>query len=261
MRFVMHGIGNKNLEMKTSLILLLTVFSSFIASAQYNAEEDLISRFRPGTMWWFTGLKPAEEEKVRKYDRLIFDLTYNDWIGDEDLFNISLPSLGLNSNLMFDIPITKGNTVSFGIGGCYGFSTIRHDRAMYSDFYTKETTLYPETVSSGYKKNVLVMHNFAMPLEFRFRTKGWKHFKVHVGGKVGYNASIYNKSKYVVEEASYIIKSRDLFDTARLTYSTHIRIGIRNWALYGQYAINPMFTKAGSTKLNHIQMGLSVSLF
>lgn len=257
----MHGIGNKNLEMKISLIALLTVFSSFIASAQYNAEEDLISRFRPGTMWWFTGLTPAQEEKVRKYDRLIFDLTYNDWIGDENPFKVKLPSLGLNTSLMFDIPITKGNTVSFGIGGCYGFSTIRHDRAFYSNFDTKETIIYASDSVTTFSKSALVSHNFSMPIEFRFRSKGWKHVKFHLGGKIGYNAAIYNKSKFDVQDATYTIKSRDLFDAARLTYSAHVRIGIRNWALFGQYGINPMFTKSGSTKLNHIQMGLSISLF
>lgn len=257
----MLGIGNKNLEMKISLLILMTFFSCLTVFAQYNAEEDLISRFRPGTMWWFTGLKPAPEEKVRKYDRLIFDLTYNDWVGDEDLFKVSLPSLGLNTNIMFDIPITKGNTVSFGIGGCYGFSTIRHDRGFYSDFNTKETKLYSTDSLILFSKSSLVTHNFSLPIEFRFRSKGWKHVKFHLGGKLGYNAAIYNKSSYSVQDASYTIKSRDLFDAARLTYSAHVRLGIRNWAIYGQYGINPLFLSKGSSQLNHVQMGLSISLF
>ena len=47
-----------------------------------------ISRFRPGTMWFMTGFRPAIPEKVRKYDRLVFDITYNDWLGDRDPFKV-----------------------------------------------------------------------------------------------------------------------------------------------------------------------------
>lgn len=256
----MLGNGNKIIAMKSSLVVIFILINS-IAFGQYNAEDSMISRFRPGTMWWYTGLKPAIPEKVRKYDRLIFDVTYNDWIGDEDLFKVKPTSLGLNTNFMFDIPIAKENVVSFGVGGCYSFWTLRHDRAIITNYDTKTTLVYSSDSTTAFKKSTLVGHNFSLPIEFRFRSKGWKHFKFHIGGKVGYLASVYNRSKFEADGGDYILKSKDLFDVSRLTYSVHTRIGIRNWAVFAQYNINPIFTNKSSTQVNHVQMGLSISLF
>ena len=47
----------------------------------------------------------------------------------------------------------------------------------------------------------------------------------------------------------------------RLIYSVHARVGLRNWALYFSYNLNPIFSNQLSTQLNLVQMGLSVSLF
>ena len=96
--------------------------------AQYDSKGDSIpSKFRPGAMWFFTGWRPASIEKVHKYDRLIFDITYNDWMGDKDLFEVHWASIGLNTNLLFDIPLTKGNTVSIGTGLSHEFHVTRHN--------------------------------------------------------------------------------------------------------------------------------------
>ena len=82
MRSCMPGNGkNILLNMYKLILSIIICVVSGNAISQYNSEgEDLISRFRPGSMWFYTGLRPATPEKVRKYDRLIFDVTYNDWI-------------------------------------------------------------------------------------------------------------------------------------------------------------------------------------
>ena len=57
--------------MRNFLLILFVFLSAGKAYSQYNSEgKDLISRFHPGTMWFYTGLRPATPEKVRKYDRL-----------------------------------------------------------------------------------------------------------------------------------------------------------------------------------------------
>ena len=62
-----------------------------VGHSQYDSKVDgPISQFKAGFMWFYTGLRPAKEDKVRKYDRLIFDLTYNDWNGDSKLFQMNL---------------------------------------------------------------------------------------------------------------------------------------------------------------------------
>ena len=91
--------------MNKVLVLLGFILLANVGFSQYNSEGELTSRFRAGFMWFYTGLRPAKVDKVRKYDRLIFDITYNDWNGDQELFQNHWASIGLNTNLMFDIPL------------------------------------------------------------------------------------------------------------------------------------------------------------
>ena len=49
-----------------NLTILILCLASFTATAQYDGKgENEVSRFRPGFIWYFTGLKPAKVEKVR----------------------------------------------------------------------------------------------------------------------------------------------------------------------------------------------------
>src|SRR5574343_803525 len=126
---------------KLWLTLLLAILS-FSLNAQYNSEgADLISRFRPGTMWFYTGLRPATPEKVRKYDRLMFDLTYNTFNGALKPFKNNWNSIGFNTNLMFEIPITKGNTVSFGIGFTHSLFSVETSGHIFGADSTYSKTL------------------------------------------------------------------------------------------------------------------------
>ncbi len=244
------------------LVVIFSCLVGFSLSAQYDGKGDNeVSRFRPGFMWYFTGLKPAKVEKVRKYDRLIFDVTYNDWIGDRNLFQNHWASIGMNTNLMFDIPLTKGNTVSLGLGVSHQFSVIRHNGLLLQDDLIGTTTWQAKTDSNFFNKGIFGGNSFSIPLELRFRKESWRHFKFHIGGKIGYQVNAY--SKYVIGNGGNrdIQKYYGFPDLNRLVYSAHIRIGLRNWALFGSYNFNAIFSTTGSTQLNHVQMGLSVSLF
>ena len=235
---------------------------SFAAHAQFDSKGDSIqSRFRPGTMWFFTGWRPASVEKVRKYDRLIFDITYNDWVGDKDLFQNHWGSIGLNTNFMFDIPLTKGNTISLGAGLSHSFSVIRHNGRLDGIDSTGITMWQPKQPSDKFRKSVFGGHSFSIPFELRFRKESWRHFKFHVGGKIGVQSSAY--SKYVTGHwlDRNVVKNYSFPDQNFLLYSAHIRLGFRNWALFGSYNFNKLFSNKNSIQLNHVQMGLSISLF
>lgn len=243
--------------MKIKSLIIFCILSGYL-QAQYDSEESNKSRFRPGIFWYFTGYKPAHPEKVRKYDRFIFDVTYSDWNGDVKPFQNHWASIGLNTNLLFDIPVVKKNTISIGLGICYGFQTIRHNQNLWVSNQEKSTVISAIPQLNNFEKNSIVGHNFSIPIELRFRSKGWKHFKVHVGGKVGVQASL--KGKTFFTDGQGRVKT-SLPDIQRFTYSVHARFGIRNWALFGAYYFNPMFTNSQSSQLNMIQMGLSVSVF
>lgn len=253
----MHGIGSKNETMKSKIIFIFLVIG-LQANAQYDSEGENTSRFRPGLFWFFTGYNPSIPGKVRKYDRLIFDITHSDWTGGLKPFNNHWASIGLNTNLMFDIPLAKKNVVSLGVGICYGFHTIRHNKNVIVDPSNSWTIVSDSSMNSSLKKSSFAGHNFSIPLELRFRTNGWKHFKVHLGGKIGFESNFYGKLKSNSGgKASRLI----LPDYNQLTYGAYVRIGIRNYSILASYNFNPIFSNSNSTKLNMIQLGLSVSLF
>lgn len=232
------------------------------ASAQDNSQDEGKSRFRPGAFWMYTGIRPAKPGKPEKYDRLIVDLTYNDWIGERNLFTNHWASIGVNTSFIFDIPLTKKvNKVSFGIGVSHEYTNIRHNANLIIDEVANTTTYMDKQATDWFKRSALSGHSFSVPIEFRFRTKGWQHFKFHIGGKVGYQVNSLSKSVGKINDYKVVSKQHGFPDDSKLIYSAHIRIGVRNWALFASYSFNPLFTSSQSTRLNRVQMGLSLSLF
>ena len=241
---------------------LITVFFFTVFSA-YSLPEDstLISRHRPGIFWYFNGLNPAKSSKIRKYDRLIFDAAFNSWKGDQAAFSNRWNSIGLTTNLLFDIPLAANNQFSIGTGISHSWFNVAFDPNFKFYTYSNQTFLGNAPSTEHFNEQHLSGHSLSIPLEIRFRTKGWKHFKVHIGGKIGYQLTIYATSVRNEENGKYIEKNYNFGDINRLIYSVHMRIGIRNWGLFANYQLNPLFAHSSSVKLNVFQLGLSLSLF
>lgn len=247
---------------KGILTLIICFIGTFLYS-QNDVKSETRSNYRPGFMWFYNGIRPTKSkgEDVRKYDRLIIDITYNDWGGESGPFENHWASIGMNTNLMFDIPLNHRNTVSIGIGLAYQYVNIRHDNKLVIDD-AKHTTIYtPKDKYDLFDKSIFSGNSFSMPLELRFRTKKWSHFKFHIGAKVGYQLNMLSKRVLVQNGHTERNKRYGFPDENKLLYSAHIRIGLRNWALFGSYNFNTFFSNTNSTQLNLIQMGISVSLF
>ena len=246
---------------KSLLIFLLTILS-FQSFAQYDSEGvDLISRFHPGSMWFYTGLRPATPEKVRKYDRLMFDLTYNTFSGDLKPFKNRWNSIGFNTNLMFDIPLVKGNTKSFGIGFSYGLYRIKMNDFFVRNDSDETTTLISDISQYGIEKSVFKYNSLSIPMEFRFRGKNWKHAKFHIGGKISYLFHPNTNLSTEVDGITSIQKTIGFHDFNHLNASAQLRFGSRNWSFYASYNFLKLFKNKSSIQLNPFQFGLSVSLF
>ncbi len=246
--------------MKNIILFLTSCLLTIFSNGQYDSKgPNETSRFRPGIMWHYTGINPAKLEKVHKYDRLIFDITYNDWAGDVKPFEVKPSSIGFGTNIMFDVPLKKGNTVSFGWGFNHHWTHIRHDNTFFVNLATKSTEY---TVQSTPFKSSLNFHQVSIPLEMRFHKESWRHFKVHVGGKIGYLFGMNENTR--LENPSgkkTVIKEYNFQDNNPLQYSAHIRLGLRNYALFGEYNFSPLFTNSKSTQVNVFRLGLSISLF
>jgi hypothetical protein len=182
-------------------------------------------------------------------------------VGDQDLFQNHWASIGLNSNFMFDIPLTKGNTVSLGIGLQHQLMRVRHDRAWNIIDSLDQTNLIVIDSTYAFNKSIYGSNSFSIPIELRFRKESWKHFKLHVGGKIGYQVNAFNKEVAKVNDTRIITKTIGFPDQNHVIYGAHVRLGLRSWALFGSYQFNTLFGNKQSTKLNQIQFGLSISLF
>ena len=98
-----------------------------------------------------------------------------------------------------------------------------------------------------------------VPVEFRFKTKGWSHYKINIGGRIGYQFRL--REKYFYEDSDRNYRTSLKSAAEQFTYSIHTRIGIRNYSIYASYNLNPLFKHSESPKMNWFQLGCSISLF
>jgi len=207
-------------NMKLGFTSLILIISSSL-HAQKN-DSQLISRHRPGLFWYFDGLRQTKSTDNHKYDRFVFDLTYNDWLGDLKPFKNRWNSIGINVNFMKDIKFKKTKVFSLGLGAGYGLSSISSQQ------------IFPT------ENNQLVISNIQKP-------------SIYVNA--GMNQRMIGSDGSKMERTS-------LSSTASLlNYGIHSRLGYRNLSLFGSYQINNLFRGRGNPDLHLFQLGLSISLF
>lgn len=246
----------------TRLFLTAAVFL-FVGHQQalaqpHNEDSTLISKHRPGMFWYLTGWRPARTEKLRKYDRLIFDVTYNTLLDPKMIKTRTFASIGWNVNTMWDIPLTRGNTVSLGLGLAYKHQKVGMYGMVQSDTTGNYSLFYRDSILPTTSKYRFGTHQLAIPIELRFRQNKWNHVKFHMGGSIGYRLTTYQKWK---DANGDIQRNRDLNDVNPWVVSVHARLGIRNWALYSAYSFSPHFKDSKSTKIQGLTFGVSISLF
>ena len=238
---------------------ILVFFLILWKSLEAQQDPDLISRHRPGILWYFTGLRPLQDADNRKYDRVIIDVTYNDWLGAVSPFENRWNSIGVNTNFMFDVRSKKHQVLSFGWGFAYAFSNVLiYKKLVESNSNT--ITLTNKTQFDNYNRNSVQGHRFYVPIELRFASKKWSRLKFIIGANVGIqpflNQVFLTKSEGEKEYFTNVLSDRNL-----LSYGLHFRAGTRSLALFGSYQFNSLFKSCESVKLHPFQFGLSLSLF
>jgi len=243
------------IAMKKVLFFFSLLFFGSL-QAQKN-DPTLISRHRPGLLWYFDGLRPTKSTDNHKYDRLIFDLTYNDWVGDLNPFHNRWNSIGFNTCFMNDLKFKKTNVVSLGIGVGYGFSTISSSKRFVIDQQLVEIANLKK--SSVYDYASIHIHRFYIPLELRFSSKNWNRFKFAFGGSIGINSG--SSQSLIGRDGSTQQFTSLKANTPLLNYGLHCRFGLRNFAVFSSYQINGFFREPSNPNLHQLQIGLSISLF
>ena len=232
------------------------ILFSWVIQAQKN-DSQLISRQRPGLFWYFDGLRPTKSADNHKFDRLIFDLTYSDWLGDLKPFQNRWNSIGFNTNFMKDIKFKELRFFSLGMGVGYGFSTISSDQRFMDNKQIVEMINLEKSGVFDYA--TIHAHRFYVPFELRFYTKNWNRFKFVIGGSAGlltgFNQTLIGRDGLKQEKSN--LKS----NVQVLNYGIHCRFGLRNIAFFGSYQINSLFRERGNPNIHPLQLGLSLSLF
>lgn len=237
------------------VLVISFIFLTFGSAAQDQDTPEGRTHYRPGLFWFVNGFNSPKKGQGRKYNRLMVDVLYNDWIGNIDPFQNSWESIGANFYWMSDIQFSRESTASFGVGVCYGFWNIRHNNTISIDPIDQSTRYAPKNATNNYEVSSLRGHVFSVPIEFRFRTKGYQHFKVHIGFKFGYQLDLHNRYVYSEYKEKIFLK-----DDNNWVYSTYLRFGIRNFAIYAGYNLNTLLKNNANFNQNHIQMGLTISL-
>jgi hypothetical protein len=229
---------------------------SFVVKTQ---ESKSITRYKPGLMWNFTGLRPAKSGKAEKYDRLVFDITYNKYGNAPSSFTSLFSSIGLNTNFLFDIPINAFGHVSVATG-------LRHSlfRTENNIEYSLKSTHYKnksETESVILKHKLLGGNSIGIPFEIRLRTKSVNHLKLHIGTALSYQWNVFDKMVSGKMASRKVVKEFYKTEYNRMQVSAYVRVGFRNWGLFTSYMLNPLFKNRKDTNPHLLQAGLNVSLF
>jgi len=237
------------------IILIFIFFISFKLFSQKEFDTEIESNSRPGILYYFTW-KPSNKPKVRKYDRFIFDVYYTDARDPKNIIKKSTSNIGFTVNFMQEFALNKKNTISIGTG--LGLTNSKAN--LNSNLILgKANTIILSAPLLNYKKNVLNEFNINIPIELRFRTKGWSHYKIHFGGRIGYQVRL--NEKYFFEDSKVNYRTSLKKAAENFTYSVHTRIGVRNYSFYASYNLNPLFKHSESPKMNWFQLGCSISLF
>lgn len=241
--------------------LFFCLIPPLLFSQYLEKNENLISRFKPGLAWFYSGTTPNEAEKLRKYDRLMIDLTYDDWQGDRELFTSPWNSIGFSVSFMKNSVLTKANTISLGYGLAFSRYNNKTNTPLYIDEISESTSFAESYEDSNNEQWSFHANYLEIPIELRFRTKGYKHFKFIFGGKIGYQLNAYRKLKFKSSGNKYTNKLYNFPDRNMLRYGVTARVGIRNWSLFAAYYFSPLFTQATSVDLTPLSLGISISLF
>ncbi|MCC5922782.1 MAG: outer membrane beta-barrel protein [Crocinitomicaceae bacterium] len=248
--------------MNKLITFLLTISITPLIQGQFIAEDvGLTSRFKPGIGWFYSGAEPYEEKKLRKYDRLVVDIVYNDWHGDRAFFDSPLNSLGFNVSLFFNKVLTPANTISFGYGLSYSHYNNRTRLFLERNTTDNLTELITFPDMDNTLRYKFTANYLELPLEMRFRTKGRKHFKWIVGGTIGYQLNSFTQRVFELNGTRYSNRVKGFPDNNDWRLGATMRLGIRNYAFYTAYYFTPFFTAENSVNLTPFSMGVSISLF
>lgn len=235
-------------------IFITLLFNSLIFAAQVKPLKD--------TLQQKTGKKPESEFDLKNYksdqnDRLILEINHTGWLGiPAQVAQSSSKCIGFNVALMFDKPIGH-SAFSFG----YGVGFFSHNFHSNADFVYHQDTVNKGLITSLEPFNRPVSLNryaqkiLEIPIEFRYRTKTDRQFKIHVGGKIGYVVNDFRS----IRDNDGKIRIYEIKNINPLRYGVNFRIGFEQVAITASYYFSEIFKKGkGDAGITPYSVGIAI---
>jgi len=238
--------------MKKILLLLLTVCSVTIASAQDKkspTKMDLSNR---------TG------------DHLMIQLSSDHWLNVPDSIGSRIKgfSRGFNAYFMLDKPF-KSNpklSVAFGVGVSTSNIFFKNTNVDLKAGGTRLPFTNLDTVNH-FKKYKLTTAFLEIPIELRFSAKpdnNNKSFKFAVGAKVGTLVSAHTKGKTLQDRNDRTINSYTQKETSKRFFngtrlSATARVGYGMYSIFASYQINNLLKDGAGPEVRPLQVGIAIS--
>jgi hypothetical protein len=197
-------------------------------------------------------------------DRLVVDLTFDQWLHDENGLKLKWHSRGFNTYFMYDIQLGKKKKL-FSVAPGLGISTssIFHNAIVSEDTVNGTTFTIDPTITDNYKKNKFGLTYVDIPLELRFRStpnaknKSWKF-------ALGFKAGVLIDSKVKVKQEDAngnmkIYKEKRYSDLNRFRYGATVRFGYGPFNFFGFYSLAKLFDKGMGPDITPISMGISIN--
>lgn len=174
-------------------------------------------------------------------DRMILEVNHTGWLGlPNGIQQSHAKCIGVNFTVMFDKPIGKS---PFSVG--YGIGIFSHNFHSNADFIyhrdslnnTLRTSLEP--INRPFSLNRYAQKIIEIPLEFRYRTKTDRQFKIHLGGKIGYVVNDFRSMR----DNDGKVRIYDIKNINPLRYGINLRIGFEQVAICASYYFSEIFKK------------------
>ena len=201
---------------------------------------------------------PQEETKtvdsLYREDQFYATITYNLFQNRPSGYSQHSLSSGISFGFLRDMPVNKLRTWAIAIGLGYSYSNLKNNIKV--DNKSTDDIIY--SFDNTFDKNKLVLHQFDLPLEIRWRNSTFeshKFWRIYTGFKISYLFA----DKAVFKSATENIKVKNNSDLSKIKYGTYISVGNNTGNIYLYYALSPLFKdikiKEEKIKLSSFNIG------
>jgi hypothetical protein len=242
--------------MKHFVTALFAIVIFFNALAQQVATDTTVNTIKEASA-------AIKEKTGGSRDRIVVELTFDNWIHNEKNLKVKWHSRGFNAYFMYDIQLGKKKLFAVAPGLGIGTSSIFTNSALVevADSLGGGSLMVERTDS--YKKNKLGLTYLDIPVELRFRSKPNaknKSFKVAAGFKAGF--LIDGKTKVKQEDADgnmKVYKEKRYDDLNRFRYGATFRVGYGPFSIIGYYSLAKIFEKGKGPEITPFSVGIAIN--